>query len=194
MKLAFILVLVVVIIYSGCKPNSDTPCRSAHIFVQDFSASDKIKVPFIGLGDTIKYISSNGDSIWCIGTNRVLYYLTFPIKNNPDCVDDSIGYTILQFYYSDTLSKLQFSLKATHLDSMLSITANNSEFKIPLLKIGVNDSISWFDSLQFGNKMIYYINTFKNANGDSLYYSAQYGIIALKQASQRFYIYSFNNH
>ena len=194
MKYFFLSILFLSILISGCKPNSDAPCRTAHIYVQDFGQIIKTNLPFAGLGDTLKYINTNGDSIWCVGSNRLLYYLTFPVKNNPDCVDDSIGFAILQFAYSDTLSKLTFTVKATHYDSLLTITANNSEFKLPLLKIGVNDSISWFDSLQFGNKMFYHINTYKNSNGDSLYYSARYGMIGLKKASQRFYIYSFNKY
>ena len=135
MKLFFLSTFFVSILMFGCKPNSDAPCRAAHIFVQDFNAIKKSNLPFTGLGDTIKYISTNGDSIWCIGANKLLYYQTFPVKNNPDCVDDSIGFTVLQFYYSDTLNKLQFAVKASHLDSMLTINANNSSFKISLLKI-----------------------------------------------------------
>jgi hypothetical protein len=194
MKYFFLSIIFVSISLIGCKSNSDAPCRSAHIFVQDFGPIIKSNLPFVGLGDTLKYINTNGDSIWCIGSNRLLYYLTFAVKNNPDCVDDSIGFTILQFAYADTLSKFTFTVKATHYDSLLTIIANNSEFHLPLLKIGVNDSVSWFDSLHFGNRVFFNINTYKNSNGDSLYYSARYGMIALKQASQRFYIYSFNKY
>ena len=194
MKLILLSIFFAFILIFGCKPNSDTPCRGAHIFVQDFTPLEKVKFNFTGLGDTLRYFNINGDSIWCIGAYNVLYYHTFPVKNNPDCVDDSIGFPVLQFTYSDTLNKLQFTITASHLDSMMTINANNSFFKFPILKIGINDSISWFDSLQFGYKMFYNINSFVNAGGDSLYYNPIYGMIGLKQAAQRFYIYRFNNY
>jgi hypothetical protein len=194
MKLFLAITCFCIFLYVGCKPNSDTPCRTAHIFAQDFSAEDKNKLHFAGTGDTIRYINSAGDSIWCIGAMKMAYYQTFAVKNNPDCVDDSIGFTVFQFSYSDTLNKLQFSIKATHLDSLIKITANNSVFYLSLKKIGVNDSVSWFDTLQFGNRKFYQINSFVNTNGDSLYYNSAYGMLALKQGVQRFYLYSFNNY
>jgi len=194
MKSFFVSTFFIFIVYSGCKPNSDTPCRTAQTHVVDFSADETAKFHFAGHGDTIRYINVSGDSICCFGAYKFLYYQSFPIKNNPDCVDDSVGFSCVQFYYADTLSALRFTATATHLDSMLTFNVNNSLFKFSLLKVGLKDSISWFDSLQFGNRKFYNINSYTNSGGDSLYYNSSYGMIAFKQGAQRFYLYRFNNY
>ena len=58
--------------------------------------------------------------------------------------------------------------------------------------MGVNDTITHFDSLQFGTRMFYDLQSFINTNNDSLYYNTTFGIISIKQNAQRFYLYRFN--
>ncbi|MFI5222405.1 MAG: hypothetical protein ACHQK8_08775 [Bacteroidia bacterium] len=151
------------------------------------------KFPFIGSGDTLRYINASGDSIWCLSAPEIISYRMFAVPNNPQCPADSFGYPIYQVNYADTLNKLAFSARIYKYEDTVMITAGNSFFILPVSKIGVNDSLSWFDSLRFGNKMFHKINSFKNSSGDSLYYNSIYGMIGLKQAANRFYLYQFNN-
>jgi hypothetical protein len=179
---------------NGCKPDYDAPCRAPYIDPVNFYPDQLAKIPFSGKGDSLYYISSANDSLLCVGADKITSYKTFPVKNNPECADDSIVYVIYQFDYADSLSKLQVSATAHNYDTLLTILVNNSLFKLPINSIGVNDSIAYFDSLSFGNKMFYNLKAYVNTNpGDSLYYNTTYGMVAVKQGSQRFYLYRFNN-
>jgi hypothetical protein len=194
MKFFLSVIFLFAIIIVGCKPDSDAPCRASHSNVVPFTLFESSKYPFKGMGDTLRYISLSGDSIWCLGSIKNLFCNCIPVKNNPECPPDSFGYEIDEFNYADTLGKLLITAQSFHLDSSMIINANHSVFNIPLVKVGLNDSITWFDSLQFGNKMFYNLQSFVNSNGDSLYYNSAYGMIGLKSASQRFYIYRFNGN
>ncbi|MEI6507495.1 MAG: hypothetical protein WCO54_03365 [Bacteroidota bacterium] len=193
MKYFTVVVFLFAIILSGCKPNSDLPCRLPVYYQYSFSSTQNL-FPFTGSGDTARYINTAGDTIWCFGSTVVKGYKCNPFRNNPECPDDSLAYAIWNYSFSDTLGKFNFSATASIYDTTLKITANTSYFKIPLGNIGYNDSLTWFDSLKFGNKMFYNLQSFVNNNGDSLYYNSSYGIIGLKQASQRIYIYRFRNY
>lgn len=185
-------VLIILICLSGCKPDSDQPCREALISPVSLPGSESAKIPFAGSGDTLVYVGNSGDSIKCVGMAKILWYKTFPVKANPDCPDDSTGYVINQYNYADSLSKLLFGVTTYAYDTLLKVNANNSVFNILISKIGTTDPLTYFDSMQFGNKMFYKVNSFVNTGNDSLYYNSSYGMICLKQATQRFYIARFN--
>jgi hypothetical protein len=193
-KLLAISLSVTLCCVIGCKPDWDKPCRDPFVSNQGFSSVELSAFPFKGAGDTLRYISQNGDSIWDIGLSKSIFCSCVPVKNNPECNPDSAGYENDQFTYADTLGKLTLQVTVYHVDSSMIIRANNSLFHISLMKIGVNDSITWFDSLQFGNRQFYNLQSFTNAGGDSLYYNAGYGVIGLRTATQRFYIYRFNTY
>jgi hypothetical protein len=189
-----LMICLTVLAATGCKPDSDVPCRNPYIDPIEFYSDDLAKIPFSGKGDSLYYVGATGDSLLCVGADKTTSYTTFPVKNNPECADDSIGYLIYQFTYADSLNKLRFSATAYNYDTLLTIAVNNSLFKLPFYTIGVNDSLTYFDSLSFGNKMFYQVKAYINDHpGDSLYYNTTYGMVAVKQGSQRFYIYRFNN-
>ena len=196
MKKIFYFVWFIALLFNGCKPDSDTPCRAPRIYSMDFSQGQLSNITFAGNRDTIGYTNNAGDSITCLGVDKLSWFKTFPVKNNPLCPDDSVGFPINRFTYSDVLSKLIFTVTAYKYDTVLDVTVNSSLFRLPLQKIGVNDSLTYFDSLQFGKRMFYHITAclpYLNPNGDSLYYNASFGMIAMKLGSQHFYIHRFNN-
>lgn len=193
MRFFLLLLLAACLLHSSCKPDSDAPCRAPYTDPVGFTNDELIRFPYAQSNDTLGYISSNGDSLLCTGTGRIITYRSFGVKNNPECPDDSIGYSIYSFNFHDSLYRFDLTVSAHKYDSTLLVQANATQFSLPLYSIGVNDSLTYFDSIAFGNKMFMQVNAYTNANGDSLYYNTAYGVVACRQGAQRFYIYRFNN-
>ncbi len=178
-KFSFVIA-VCTLIYS-CKGNYDAPCRAIHTDPQELNSAEAGLWHF-HFQDTLYYSNGNSDTLFLMQTAFGSTYKTFPMPNNPECADDSIGYEIRAALFSDSLNTFAFFTSADKYNAKVTLSINTQNYTWPFSRLSNSDSTD-YDSLQFAGRTFMNVFVEKAANGDSVYYTILNGLIRYKSST-----------
>lgn len=175
------LMVVILVVLVGCKPNSDTPCRAPERFDINLAGTELSWWPFKS-HDTLYYFTGT-DTLRMVSGEMQIGFDATAYPNNPECADDSLGYESRSILYLDSIHGFQLTTSIHLLDSEVRLAPAGIAHSFTFSKLFAGDYIS-YDSLSYFGTTYYGVLLSVSTLNDSVYYSTSKGIIRYKGSTQ----------
>lgn len=193
MKVNVTLLAVWVVLWNGCKPDYDAPCRDQAVKIKnDFTSEQKASIPY-GTADTLVFVSAGMDTLRMFTQSYQSAYTFLPsvIIGNPECPPDVDGYQLIQTALFDSAAGFGiggFWSKQT--DSCRYKIAGRN-FDLLISQIGDSSLITYSDSVVINEKTFFAVSKVYGLGGDSILLTKDEGIVYFIDGGKPYRLVSF---